>query len=93
MAGQRTGQDDAHPGYARRGLPFRCAGLMRDVIRERRYIQGVTDQEPRRVSMPLMIGMLTVAPLVCWFLLRRGYARSTRTAGFALAFLPTFFTG
>jgi hypothetical protein len=41
--------------------------------------------EYRRLSMPLLVGLLTVPVLFIWFMLRRGYARSTRVAAFTYA--------
>jgi hypothetical protein len=41
--------------------------------------------EYRRLSMPLLVGLLTVPALFVWFMLRRGYARSTRVAAFSYA--------
>lgn len=39
----------------------------------------------RKLSMPLLVGLLTVPLLFIWFMLRRGYARSTRVAAFTYA--------
>src|SRR3569623_1400531 len=39
----------------------------------------------RRLSMPLLAGLLAVPLLFIWFMLRRGYARSTRVAAFSYA--------
>ncbi len=35
---------------------------------------------PRHVSVPLMLGLLTLPLLFGWFLARRGYPNSTRIA-------------
>jgi hypothetical protein len=75
--------------YARPRPSVPCRG---DATRQRRYTEAVSDPEPRRVSLPLMIGMMSVPMLFCWFLLRRGYARSTRNAGLLLAFAWPVFT-
>jgi hypothetical protein len=40
---------------------------------------------PRRISMPLMVGLIAAPAIFIWFMLRRGYARSTRTAAFTYA--------
>lgn len=47
------------------------------------YEAGTT--EPRRISMPLMVGLIAAPSFFVWFMLRRGYARSTRTAAFTYA--------
>jgi hypothetical protein len=41
--------------------------------------------EPHRISGPLMLGLLVAPVLFAWFLLRRGYATSTRIAAFSYA--------
>ena len=41
--------------------------------------------EPRRISALLMLGLIVFSPVFVWFLLRRGYARSTRIAAFSYA--------
>ncbi|MES2045621.1 MAG: hypothetical protein V4475_17240 [Pseudomonadota bacterium] len=51
----------------------------------------MTDQEaakpiePRRISLPLMVGLIAAPSFFVWFTLRRGYARSTRTTAFTYA--------
>jgi len=42
-------------------------------------------EAPRRISGLLMLGLLVFPPIFAWFLLRRGYAKSTRVAGFTFA--------
>ena len=49
---------------------------MPDVSCETGDYQG--RRQPRRISGPLMLGLLTVPLLSGWFLARRGYANSTR---------------
>jgi hypothetical protein len=46
----------------------------------------VTDGNPRYPSLPLMIGLIVLPIVFFWFLLRRGYASSTRNAAFAYTF-------
>jgi len=41
--------------------------------------------EPRRLSGLLILGLLVAPPAFVWLLLRRGYATSTRVAGFIYA--------
>ena len=41
--------------------------------------------EPRRISLPLMVGLIAAPSFFIWFMLRRGYARSTRTTTFTYA--------
>jgi len=40
---------------------------------------------PRRLSSPLLIGMLMVPTICVWFFLRRGYPSSLRRAAFSYA--------
>lgn len=42
-------------------------------------------REPRRVSGPLMMGLVAFPGVFSWFLLRRGYANSTRVSAFIYA--------
>jgi hypothetical protein len=46
----------------------------------------MTGVEPRFISAPLMLGLIALPIIFVWFLLRRGYSRSTRNAAFAYAF-------
>ena len=39
----------------------------------------------RKIGFPLIIGLYVLPALFGWFLLRRGYANSTRTAAFIYA--------
>ena len=41
--------------------------------------------EPRRLTGPLLLGLLNAPPVFVWLLLRRGYAPSTRVVGFTYA--------
>lgn len=45
-------------------------------------------EEPRPVSMPVMLAILVCPLLFVWLLFRPRYARSTRVAGLAYAFYP-----
>jgi hypothetical protein len=45
--------------------------------------------EPRRLSAPLLAGMLMAPPIFVWFFLRRGYSSSLRRTAFVYA--GTFF--
>ncbi|MDB5675437.1 MAG: hypothetical protein JWM65_2419 [Sphingomonas bacterium] len=45
----------------------------------------VVTAEPRRISLPLMTGLIAAPSFFVWLMLRRGYARSTRTAAFTYA--------
>ena len=38
--------------------------------------------EPRHLSLLLLLGLLVAPGVFVWFLLRRGYANSTRVAAF-----------
>jgi hypothetical protein len=40
---------------------------------------------PRRLSTPLLLGLLISPPVFVWFLLRRGYSNGLRAAAFSLA--------
>ncbi len=42
--------------------------------------------EPRRISGPLMLGLIALPIVLVWFLFRKGYSRSTRNAALAYAF-------
>ncbi|WP_193754598.1 hypothetical protein [Sphingomonas sanguinis] len=44
--------------------------------------------EVRRISGPLMLGLLTMPLLFGWFLARRGYANSTREVVAVYALIP-----
>lgn len=41
--------------------------------------------EPRRLSAPLLLGMLAMPVIFVWFFLRRGYSRTLRRAAFTYA--------
>ncbi len=40
---------------------------------------------PRKISLPLMMGLIAAPSFFVWFMLRRGYARSTRATAFTYA--------
>lgn len=40
------------------------------------------DDEPRRLSAPLLVAILAMAPIFVWLLLRRGYSRDLRIGAF-----------
>jgi len=40
--------------------------------------------EPRRLSLPLIVGIYTLPAMFAWFLLRPGYSRHVRLGGFLL---------
>ena len=42
-------------------------------------------KETRRIGFPLMIGLFILPIIFWWFLLRRGYANSTRVAALVYA--------
>jgi hypothetical protein len=48
----------------------------------------IPGKDPRQINMLLMLGLISLPALFAWFLLLPGYARSTRNAAFAYAFLP-----
>ncbi len=50
-----------------------------------------TGDEPRPVNPFLMAGLLICGPLFFWFLLRPGYARSTRLAALSYILVPFAF--
>ena len=52
----------------------------------------MTADESRRIGLPLMIGLIVLPLIFVWFLLRPGYANSTRVAAFAYALLGPLMT-
>ncbi len=56
------------------------------------------DQQPRRLGIPLGVGIILLPVVFAWFTLRRGYSSSTRVAAFVwlsvnLAFAVVRMTG
>lgn len=43
------------------------------------------------VSLPLFLGMVALAPICVWFLLRKGYSTQSRVIGFAWLVISFFF--
>jgi hypothetical protein len=50
--------------------------------REKRRLEQTAEPDTRKVGLILMIAIYLFPGLFWWFLLRRGYAKSTRIAAF-----------
>lgn len=46
---------------------------------------NMPSDEPRHIGGLLLLGLLAAAPVFVWFLLRPGFAKSTRISGFVYA--------
>jgi uncharacterized ion transporter superfamily protein YfcC len=45
-------------------------------------IEHAEPQEPRRLSLPLLLGILVLPVVFAWFLLREGYSSPLRAGAF-----------